>query len=482
MPLTNEESDGELDEELAAAAPRAPEGFAARVMARVEGGGVVAIAPGGSRRSRRALGALVATGLTMLAAASLLVVVHGRRSTPVEKMSAGKIGPRPAPKPAVVAPPSTDIDLAAATAAVKAHLPEIIRCFDDNSAAAEVDNHIVLKLLLVGVRGSGHISGFSIEPPSHKPLGEKTFACLSEVLTRHVEFPSPPVGVSELLFTVARAPADVRGTDADAPAAEVMVAAVRREMPAVRKCYEAAIARNPALRGRYTARIDLTVRDGRGSVKRATLDPVPRDAKLASCIVGVFTSRLHFAWPEDGESQFEFPLILKEDDAEEKLAKSYDEYVHGNYATALDLATSANTDSANPKAWKIIGGVSCYMKNRDAAIEAWFALDNQGRQFLNYVCGRNALVIPTGAPIAARIVSSAGAGKDVTLQLDKGALDGVRSGYVGVVLQGESGRAPIAHSSFAIVNVLDHSATARIRRLDLESLGSNARVLIAFGK
>ena len=79
---------------------------------------------------------------------------------------------------------------------------------------------------------------------------------------------------------------------------------------------------------------------------------------------------------------------------EAMLAKAYDEYVHGNYASALELATKANKGGSNVKAWKIIGGCACYLKDKPGAVKAWNRLDTQGKQFLKYVCSRNAIEIP----------------------------------------------------------------------------------------
>ena len=46
------------------------------------------------------------------------------------------------------------------------------------------------------------------------------------------------------------------------------------------------------------------------------------------------------------------------------------------------------------QAWRLIGASSCFLKDRNGAVQAWNKLDTQGRSFLKYVCSRNAITVP----------------------------------------------------------------------------------------
>jgi hypothetical protein len=77
---------------------------------------------------------------------------------------------------------------------------------------------------------------------------------------------------------------------------------------------------------------------------------------------------------------------------EKKFAEAQDAYVHGQYATARDLAMPLT--KGLPKAWRIVGASSCFLKDKDAASKAFNKLDPQGKQFLKYVCSRTGLTLP----------------------------------------------------------------------------------------
>jgi ABC transport system ATP-binding/permease protein len=78
---------------------------------------------------------------------------------------------------------------------------------------------------------------------------------------------------------------------------------------------------------------------------------------------------------------------------EKRLQEAQDAYVHGQYANAIELAKGA-AKAAPSKAWRIIGASNCFLKDRNGAMSAWNKLDAQGRQFLKYVCSRNAITVP----------------------------------------------------------------------------------------
>ena len=77
------------------------------------------------------------------------------------------------------------------------------------------------------------------------------------------------------------------------------------------------------------------------------------------------------------------------------VGRAQDDYVRGAYAESIDMARRAlRGDANNSKAWRIIGASSCFLKDKAGASSAWNKLGNMDRQFLKYVCGRNAITIP----------------------------------------------------------------------------------------
>jgi tetratricopeptide (TPR) repeat protein len=79
--------------------------------------------------------------------------------------------------------------------------------------------------------------------------------------------------------------------------------------------------------------------------------------------------------------------------AEKVLLDARDAYVHGQYANAIEIAKKAVKAQPN-QAWRLIGASSCFLKDRNGAVQAWNKLDTQGRSFLKYVCSRNAITVP----------------------------------------------------------------------------------------
>jgi hypothetical protein len=75
------------------------------------------------------------------------------------------------------------------------------------------------------------------------------------------------------------------------------------------------------------------------------------------------------------------------------LIAAQDEYVHGQYALAIEKAKRALPSSPS-KAWRVIGAANCFLKNRAGAHEAWSKLGTQERAFLVYVCSRNHIALP----------------------------------------------------------------------------------------
>jgi cell division septum initiation protein DivIVA len=65
-------------------------------------------------------------------------------------------------------------------------------------------------------------------------------------------------------------------------------------------------------------------------------------------------------------------------------------YVHGDYAGAIKLAKRA-APALPSKAWRVVGASSCFLKDVAGAREAYQRLGDQQREFLRYVCARNAI-------------------------------------------------------------------------------------------
>ncbi|HEX6838235.1 MAG TPA: RNA polymerase sigma factor [Polyangia bacterium] len=71
-------------------------------------------------------------------------------------------------------------------------------------------------------------------------------------------------------------------------------------------------------------------------------------------------------------------------------------YVQGRYDEAIQLAGRAKA-SEPARAWRVIGASSCFKGDAAEAGAAWTHLDATGRKFIEYVCGRNHVVVPKDA-------------------------------------------------------------------------------------
>lgn len=77
------------------------------------------------------------------------------------------------------------------------------------------------------------------------------------------------------------------------------------------------------------------------------------------------------------------------------VGEAQDDYVHGNYSSAIEKARKAlKSDPGNSKAWRIIGASSCFLRDKNGASASWNKLGAMDRQFLKYVCQRNQITIP----------------------------------------------------------------------------------------
>jgi hypothetical protein len=86
------------------------------------------------------------------------------------------------------------------------------------------------------------------------------------------------------------------------------------------------------------------------------------------------------------------------DPAQDALQRAQDAYVHGDYDEAIGLAKQARAQDP-AKAARIMGASSCFKGDAAGAAAAWNALDPRGRKFIEYVCKRNDVTLPTGAPV-----------------------------------------------------------------------------------
>jgi RNA polymerase sigma-70 factor (ECF subfamily) len=84
--------------------------------------------------------------------------------------------------------------------------------------------------------------------------------------------------------------------------------------------------------------------------------------------------------------------------AADPLAAAADAYVHGQYDEAIALARP-HAAAGDSKAWRIVGAASCFKQDAAGAGQAWNQLDPGGRKFVEYVCKRNDVTLPDGAPV-----------------------------------------------------------------------------------
>jgi RNA polymerase sigma-70 factor (ECF subfamily) len=80
------------------------------------------------------------------------------------------------------------------------------------------------------------------------------------------------------------------------------------------------------------------------------------------------------------------------------LQRAQDAYIHGEFDDAIELAKQARAQDP-AKAARIMGASSCFKGDAAGATDAWHALDDHGRKFIEYVCKRNDVTLPTGDPV-----------------------------------------------------------------------------------
>jgi hypothetical protein len=75
------------------------------------------------------------------------------------------------------------------------------------------------------------------------------------------------------------------------------------------------------------------------------------------------------------------------------LEPARDAFIKGKFQQAIQLAEPHVKDEPD-QAWRLIGGSSCFLKDKADAMKAWNNLDAKGRSFLKYVCSRNGIELP----------------------------------------------------------------------------------------
>ncbi|MFO0573131.1 MAG: FHA domain-containing protein [Polyangia bacterium] len=77
-------------------------------------------------------------------------------------------------------------------------------------------------------------------------------------------------------------------------------------------------------------------------------------------------------------------------DADAALTEAQTNFVNGNYQQAISQARQM-TKASPVRAWRIIGGAACHLRDVKLANEAYRHLDAPGRQYMVYVCQREGM-------------------------------------------------------------------------------------------
>lgn len=83
---------------------------------------------------------------------------------------------------------------------------------------------------------------------------------------------------------------------------------VRKNMPALRNCYEKALKKNPSLGGKISIKFTIGT-NGRVTSAKAASDSVG-DSSVTSCVIGKFRGFV-FAKPEGGAVTYVYPIVFK---------------------------------------------------------------------------------------------------------------------------------------------------------------------------
>ncbi len=101
------------------------------------------------------------------------------------------------------------------------------------------------------------------------------------------------------------------------------------------------------------------------------------------------TPRQIVAVPAPAQAIVEPPAASVEDPLEQALHAAQTAYVNADYAEAVRIAGPLRDTAVSSRAWRVIGGAACQMKDLKQVGEAYNHLDSDSRQFVTYVCHRN---------------------------------------------------------------------------------------------
>jgi hypothetical protein len=130
---------------------------------------------------------------------------------------------------------------------------------------------------------------------------------------------------------------------------------------------------------------ELEKRNAQLTAEKAELEQTLAQVRAEAARLKVAAASL----PNTGGAAFETARVPTAQD-EKDLQAAQDAYVHGDYAGAIKLAKRA-VPALPSKAWRVVGASSCFLKDVDGAREAYSRLGQQEREFLRYVCARNAI-------------------------------------------------------------------------------------------
>ena len=130
-----------------------------------------------------------------------------------------------------------------------------------------------------------------------------------------------------------------------------------------------------------------SVDDARAAYQK--LAGMERDALISACRARNILALDVMLAPQTDASDAERPS-LSAAEADRKLNAAQDEYIKGNYKSAMTMAWAAQR-SDPARAWRVIGSAACNTRQISVIDDAYSRLDAQGREYLLYVCRRNGI-------------------------------------------------------------------------------------------
>jgi len=87
-------------------------------------------------------------------------------------------------------------------------------------------------------------------------------------------------------------------------------------------------------------------------------------------------------------------VATADESCESAIERSQDSFVAGRYHEAIALLRNCREGAIAPKSYRLIGAASCFLRDREGALDAYERLDLHGRRFLRYVCARHQIALP----------------------------------------------------------------------------------------